>query len=173
MKKMFVNFKSLGFVALAAAALTFTSCTKEETIKCAEARDDNFESTTLECNPTTTVAKFVANWEVTISGVTPVETYNVKITAASSDYTVTVESNYGLSADAARGAADKDFISPITKNFGVTKDKATFAESFAATGTSSSISNVIFTVNGDNATFTYTLTDDEGSVSYTDSAVKL
>lgn len=169
MKKMFVNFKSLGFVALAAAALTFSSCTKEETVKCAEARDDNFESTTLECNEVATVTKFIGNWETTISGVDPVETYVVKIQQASTEYTVTLSTNYGLSASASRGAADKDFISDITKNFSVSQNKATYADEFDATGTSSKIKNVIFTVNGDNATFTYTL----DGVSYTDSAVRL
>lgn len=169
MKKMFVNFKSLGFVALAAAALTFSSCTKEETVKCAEARDDNFESTTLECNEVATVAKFVGNWEATISGVTPAETYVIKVEQASTEYTVTLSANYGLSPEAARGAADKDFISDITKNFSVTQDKATYADEFNATGTSSKIKNVIFTVNGNSATFTYTLDD----VTYTDTVVKL
>lgn len=183
MKKVFVNFKSLGFVALAAAVLTFSSCTKETTpepepepeptVKCTESRDDNFESTTDSCNSAGTVAKFIGNWKATLSGVTPVETYDIKVSVATSaDYTVTIETNYGVSAPAAkaaRGGADKAFIAPITMNYDVAKDKATHAAEFTATPSSSKIKDVVFTVTGSTATFTYNL----DGASYTDTVEKL
>lgn len=167
---MFVNFKSLGFVALAAAALTFTSCTKEA--KCTIAADDNYESTTDACNSAATTAKFLGNWKATLSGVTPVETYDIKVVASSTDYTVTVETNYGVSAPAAkaaRGGADKAFIAPITMNYDVAKDKATHAAEFTATPSSSKIKDVVFTVTGSTATFSYTM----DGAPYTDTVVKL
>jgi len=145
MKKMFVNFKSLGFVALAAAALTFSSCTKEETIKCAEARDDNFESTTLECDEVATVAKFIGNWKMNISEGTG--TYDLEISQSSTDYNVTIKSNFGLTVNGT-------LISPITEVFSVSQNKATFAGELTSSETSSKITDFVLTVNGSDATIT-------------------
>ena len=164
MKKMFVNFKSLGFVALAAAALTFTSCTKEATIKCAESRDDNFESTTLDCNPTTTVAKFVGTWEFTLGNTS----YTATAALASEDYKVLFTSSYGVEET----SASKDFIAPITKSFDVNKNVATFA-SIDVTGTNAYINDIIFKVDGNTATLTYTIKVGTDEDTYTDNGVKL
>lgn len=87
MKNVMKNAKTLGLMAVLAAAFTISSC--NNAAKCTEERDDNYNSTVNECNETATVAKFVGNWTGT-PGAYP---FNV---TAGTDYKVNVSTNFGL-----------------------------------------------------------------------------
>lgn len=139
MKKM-MNLKALSLVAFVAGSLTLNSC---DNVKCDEARDDNYESTTNECNETATVAKFLGNW----TGNPGSYPFNV---TAGTDYTVNVSTNFGLTD------ANNNQLTPANLNgWSVTKNQATLTSATLYNGTVSNAT--LSSISASSATVTYTL----------------
>lgn len=120
MKKMFLNFKTLGFVALIAAGMTVSSC-NQVTKGCMVANDDNYNAAATEdtnptsCDENATSGKYArTNVTMNINGNSSNGTYLVTVAQGTSDYSIVVTTNWGLV-----GPSAQNF------NFDVTQNQAT------------------------------------------------
>lgn len=161
MKKILLNMKTVGLMAIVAGALTLNSC--GNTAKCTEPKDDNYNSTTEECDEAATENKFAGNWTGT-PGSYP---FNVTASTTAGDYMINVSTNFGLTD------ANNNQLTPANLNgWSVSGNQATLSSATLYNGT---LSNATMSyTNANSATVTYTLSGFGGSVdgTYTESLSK-
>ncbi|MBE2247551.1 MAG: hypothetical protein IAE67_09860 [Candidatus Competibacteraceae bacterium] len=142
MKKVMMNFKTLGVVAVLTAAFAISGC--NSAAKCTEDRDDNYNSTTNDCNETATLAKFLGNW----TGNPGAYPFNV---TAGTDYKINVSTNFGLTDGANQ-------LTPANLNgWSVSQNQASLASATLYNGNLTN-ATVSFT-NSTSMTVTYTLSN--------------
>lgn len=140
MKKMVLNVKILSFTALIAGSFAISSCNN---VKCNEPRDDNYESTTNECDEAATVGKFTGNWTGTPGS------YPFNVTAGT-DYKINVSTNFGLTDNSG------NLLAPTNLNgWNVSKNQATLSSANLYNGTVNNAS--ISFISSTSATVKYTL----------------
>lgn len=96
MKKNFINLAMAAMVAVGTVA--YTGCGKKG---CTNEADDKYDTAATEsdpeaCNPTGTVSKFVAQYQVTEGCGANTDTYNIGITASSTEYGIVVSNFYNV-----------------------------------------------------------------------------
>ena len=127
MKKSFLNLKTFVSSVIILGALTITSCNQ---VKCNEPKDDNYESTTNNCNEDQTSGKFVrSDKTMAINGNTSNGTYLITINQASADYTINLITNWGLTTSGGGS------VSPVSHTCSVSQNTATFPATNIAGGT--------------------------------------
>lgn len=143
MKKILLNMKTVGLMAIVAGALTFNSC---NTVKCNEPKDDNYESTQNECNEDATTGKFVGTFNVSEICTSGNDSYTITITQSSTtDYTILINNFYNT------------FTTAITAN--VSQSSLTIPSQTIGSITVSGSGSI----SGNNLTLSYTLTDGTNS----------
>ena len=160
MKRILLNMKTVSLMAIVASALTISSC---NSVKCNEPKDDNYESTTNNCDEAATENKFVGNW----TGSPGSYPFNVTASTASGDYVINVSTNFGLTD------ANGNQLTPANLNgWSVNKNQATLSSATLYSGTVSNAS--LNYTNNTSATVTYTLSGYGSGVdgTYTESLSK-
>ena len=140
MKKSFLNVKTFVSSVIVLGALTISSCNQ---VKCNEPKDDNYNSTTEQCDESATVGKFKGNWTGT-PGAYP---FNV---TAGTDYKINVSTNFGLTDN-----SNNQLIPANLNGWSVSGNQATLSSASLYNGT---VSNATISyINSSSATVTYTL----------------
>jgi hypothetical protein len=127
MKKYSLNVKTFVSSVIVLGALTISSCNQ---VKCNEPKDDNYESTTNNCNEDQTSGKFVrSNKTMLINGSDSNGHYLITIQQATEDYKIDLITNWGLTTSGGGS------VSAVSHTCSVSQNTATFPATNIAGGT--------------------------------------